>query len=160
MSLVLGKQRREFETVSNSRASFSLEQMLKTSWIDIELSRVHIVDMSYYVLVSRHAPKKKKNMSIMSCVAISNDNNAISAQHAPDMQRVFKTSVRHLHKFVQVLFNTSSKLPQNLCKLWRLLYKQLRNIGDLLQMSGGLAWDRTFLKKSLRFWRKCHTHIV
>jgi hypothetical protein len=102
MSLVLGKQRREFEMVSNSLASFSLEQMSKTYCIDVELSSI-CRHMSSLLAVYQN------NYVTMSCLASSNDNNTISARHALDMQRVFKTSVQHLHEFVRVLFNTSSK---------------------------------------------------
>jgi hypothetical protein len=146
--------------------------------------RRHAESMSNYLVciscchMSSLLIEYQKHYVAMSCVASSNDNNSISAQHAPDMQWVFKTPVQHLHEFVLVLFNTSLKLPRNLCELWRLFYEQRTNIGDqlricyhqylisrmhsyiscraiiatrpkIMEMSGGFAWDGTILKKSL-----------
>lgn len=77
---MLAKQRREFQTVLNSRASLSLEQMSNacTCWTDVVQSRVHVGDSLHYVVrpimkygffsyekVVRHA---------MSCVNVSSDD--------------------------------------------------------------------------------------
>lgn len=59
MSPVLAKQRREFQTVLNSCADFSLGQMLKTFWTDVVPSCVHVDDNSYYRYVGAFRLVKK-----------------------------------------------------------------------------------------------------
>jgi hypothetical protein len=129
MSLVLSKQRREFETVSNFCSSFGLEQMLKTLWIDISswAYRRYVVICPHFSLFT----KKIKSVR----VALRVRTTIIRLCSTCFWHRSFQDFCSTLNDFVRVLFNISLKLPWNLCEFWRLFYQQHINLGYLFRLT-------------------------